>query len=198
MIRGKRVTLRPFTIEDIPALVRWHDDGEVMQYWGERQPLVYASTIEEEFKPGGRYTKHSDRGELCVCDEEMRPIGLLGYKGPSGRDRHAELLVLIGERGALNKGYGPESLVVLLNWLFNNQNAHRVWLTVQANNPRAIRAYEKVGFVREGVMRDHYFREGSWHDEVIFGILATEFNAVYTPELTNWVVTGDIPGSANQ
>ena len=46
MITGKRVTLRPFRREDLPILRRWHDDGEVMRYWGERQPVVAEDKFE--------------------------------------------------------------------------------------------------------------------------------------------------------
>lgn len=192
MIQGKRITLRPFTPDDLATLRRWHDDGEVMQYWGERQPLVAASAFAEELKPGGRFQTFGERGDLCLCDEEMRPIGRFGYRGVTSRDRHAELLLFIGEPHAWNKGYGPEALIVLMNWLFNHQNMHRVWLTVQAENPRAIRAYEKVGFKREGILREHYFRDGHWGDEIVFGMLSGEFNALYHPERTGWNVTGEL------
>ncbi len=49
---------------------------------------------------------------------------------------------------------------------------HRVELTVVADNHRAIRLYEKVGFQREGLKRENYLGEdGKYHDEIIMGIL---------------------------
>jgi RimJ/RimL family protein N-acetyltransferase len=197
MITGKRVTLRPFRREDLPILRRWCDDGEVMRYWGERLPIVAEGQFEADLAPGGRFTRFGADGCFCICDERGRPIGRLEYEGTAGnggpRDGRAELGIFIGEKDAWNQGYGPEAIVLLLNWLFNHRNLHRVWLTVQSNNPRAMRVYEKIGFAREGTYREHNFYDGAWHDEHIYGILASEFNARYRPDQTEWLVDGTAP-----
>jgi RimJ/RimL family protein N-acetyltransferase len=193
MTQGKRVSLRPFRREDLPRLRRWRDDGEVMQYWGERMPVLVEGWFEAHLGPGGRFTVFDQCGYFCICDDGGRAIGLLQYEGSARRDRRAELGVLIGEKDAWNQGYGTEAVVVLLNWLFNHQGWHRVWLTVQANNPRAIHVYEKIGFTREGILRQHNFYDGQWQDEPIYGMLAGEFNGRYRPERTGWAVTGEVP-----
>lgn len=190
MISGKRVTLRPFQRADLPCLRRWRDDGNVMRYWGERQPLVVEDQFEADLAPGGLFTTFDNDGYFCVCDETGRPIGRIHYEGIAARDRRAQLGVLIGEPDAWNRGYGSEAIVLLLNWLFNHQNVHRVWLSVQANNPRAQHVYAKLGFTREGTLREHNFYDGHWHDEHIYGILASEFNARYQPEKSEWIVSG--------
>lgn len=190
MIRGRRVTLRPFRRDDLPALRRWFDDSEVMYYWGDQQPLVSETLFEADLAPGGRLTTFERDGVLCICDETERPIGFLEYTGSDRRHLHASLGILIGERDAWDKGYGSEAIVVLLNWLFNHQNLHRVWLSVQDNNPRARHVYEKLGFVHEGTWRKHEFYDGVWNDEHIYGILRDEFNARYRPDQTSWLVDG--------
>ncbi len=193
MIQGKRVSLRPWRRDDLAALRRWHDDGEVKRFWGERQPLVLEDAFDRALQPGGRFTEFNGSGHFCVCDERERPIGYLHYEGGGSRDRRAQIGILIGERDALDKGYGTEAVVLLLNWLFNHRNMHRVWLTVQANNPRAIHVYEKIGFVHEGTYREHNFYDGGWQDERLYGILAQEFNTRFRPDLTDWVVDGTVP-----
>lgn len=182
MIRGERVSLRPFRREDLPRLRRWYDDGDVMQYWGERMPLLAEGQFEADLAPGGRFTSFENSGSFCIWDETERPIGRIDYDGSAMRDRRAQLGILIGEKDAWDQGYGSEAVVLLLNWLFNHRNFHRVWLTVQANNPRAMRVYEKVGFSPEGIWREHNFYDGHWHDEHLYGILAREFNARYQPK----------------
>ena len=193
MIGGKRVTLRPWRLDDLPVLRRWHDDGEVMQYWGERLPVVVEGEFQADLAPGGRFTTFEQNGYFCICDETGRPIGRIDYEGFRPQSRHAELGIFIGEKDAWNRGYGPEAIVLLLNWLFNHQGLHRVWLTVMVSNTRAQRAYEKVGFVREGTWREHSYSDGGWHDEHLYGILAHEFNARYQPERTGWLVSGHLP-----
>jgi RimJ/RimL family protein N-acetyltransferase len=190
MIRGRRVTLRPFQRADLPALRRWFDDGAVMPYWGERRPLVADVQFERDLEPDGRFTTFDASGYFCICDEHARPIGYLEYTGLAGRDRRAQLGILLGERDALDQGYGSEAIVVLLNWLFNQQNAQRVWLGVEADNPRTMRVYERIGFTREDTLRRHNFYDGAWHDQHFYGILRDELNAPYRPETTGWVVDG--------
>jgi RimJ/RimL family protein N-acetyltransferase len=193
MIHGARVTLRPFRLDDLPYLRRWFDDGEVMRCWGERQPLLPAESFAADLAPGGRFTHIEQTGYFWVADETSRALGYLQYEGGALRDRRAQIGILIGERDAWDQGYGTEAVVVLLNWLFSHRGFHRVWLTVQANNPRAARVYEKIGFVREGTLREHNFYDGRWQDEHVYGILAAEFDARFRPELTEWVVSGALP-----
>jgi len=148
-----------------------------MQYWGERAALTPAGTFEAELAPGGRFTKFGENGYFCICDETGRAIGRIDYEGLHLPECQAELSILIGEKDVWSRGYGSEAIGVLLDFLFNDMNAHRVWLEVFAENTRAQRAYEKAGFVREGTMRENWFAEGRWMDEHIYSILRSEFNA---------------------
>lgn len=52
----------------------------------------------------------------------------------------------------------------MLDYMFGTLNIHKCCLDVSSDNPRAIRVYEKVGFVREGVLRSSYFKNGKWLD----------------------------------
>src|SRR6476660_5718214 len=130
MIVGTRVTLRPWSADDLPALRRWHDDPEVMRYWGDRFPIVAAHEFETDLAPNGRFTQFGENGYFCICDETGRAIGRIDYEGFSIPERTAELGILIGERDAWSAGYGTEAIALLLDWLFNDRGAHRVWLTV--------------------------------------------------------------------
>jgi RimJ/RimL family protein N-acetyltransferase len=182
MLTGDRVTLRPFVQGDLPALRRWHADPEVMRHWGERGSIVEEHKFEADLAPGGRFTQFDKNGYFCICDADGRAIGRIEYEGLKLRQRTAELSILIGERDAWSMGYGSEAIVLLLDWLFNDRGARRVWLEVFAWNTRAQRAYEKVGFVREGTLRETWLMDGQWHDEHLYGILRREFNARYHPE----------------
>lgn len=183
MIRGDRVILRPFQRADIAALQRWHDDGEVMRYWDETMPLVVESQWEKDFSPGGKFTRFGAEGFFAICNEEGDAIGRLGFHDYSHRHRHAELSILIGDKEYWGKGYGSDAIIAFGHWYFNQKGAHRLWLTVLATNPRAQRAYEKVGFTREGTWREQVYMDGQWVDEYLYGLLRPEFNARYRPDL---------------
>jgi RimJ/RimL family protein N-acetyltransferase len=63
----------------------------------------------------------------------------------------------------------------LLNYAFNELNLNRVQLTVNADNPRAVRAYQKAGFQEEGRAREAFFRDGRWQDMLYMAVLRRDF-----------------------
>jgi len=81
----------------------------------------------------------------------------------------------IGDRDEWGKGYGTDAMRVMLRYAFVELNLHRVSLNVFEYNPRAIRSYEKCGFVREGRRRQALNRDGRRWDVIHMGILREEW-----------------------
>ena len=74
----------------------------------------------------------------------------------------------------IGKGLGTEATRLIVDYVFANTPMHRVGLEVYAFNPRAQRVYEKVGFSKEGVMRDALRWNGEWVDAIMMSILRTD------------------------
>ena len=81
----------------------------------------------------------------------------------------------IGDRDFWGKGYGTDLMKLCLQYAFTELNVHRVSLGLLEYNPRALRAYEKVGFRLEGRTRQDVMREGKRHDSLWMGILREEW-----------------------
>jgi RimJ/RimL family protein N-acetyltransferase len=81
----------------------------------------------------------------------------------------------IGDTEYWSKGYGTDSMHVLLRFAFTELNLQRVTLSVFEYNPRAIRSYEKAGFRHEGRMRKVLNKEGRRWDVLYMGILREEW-----------------------
>ncbi|MEC3557614.1 GNAT family protein, partial [Bacillus thuringiensis] len=73
--------------------------------------------------------------------------------------------------------YGSEAMKLLLDYAFLELNLHRVSLRVFSFNHKAIKLYEKIGFVHEGSSRQSLYRNGAWHDIVHMGLLQSEYTA---------------------
>src|SRR5207237_8163289 len=80
----------------------------------------------------------------------------------------------IGDKSYWNRGIGTEVTRMIVEHAFVDMNLNRVSLEVHAFNPRAIRAYEKAGFTREGVARQGKWANGAFHDIVQMSILRAE------------------------
>jgi RimJ/RimL family protein N-acetyltransferase len=106
-------------------------------------------------------------------------IGNIGIGELDHRSRRAILGITIGEKDYWDQGYGAEAVITLLRFVFKEMNLHRVSLRVYEFNYRAIRCYEKCGFVSEGRLRQAHFHDGDYHDELVMGILREEFLALH-------------------
>ena len=178
MIAGERVLLRPFRADDLSAMRRWFDDPELMRHWA----MPTAPVLPDQFATdlGGRFARFAEAGYFAVvplADPAGPLVGRVEYERLDPVARSAEVMLLIGERAAWGRGYGTDALVALLRWLFHARNLHRAGLTVLAQNARALRLYQRVGFVAEGTLRDDAYFDGAYHDQVAMGLLRPEFEA---------------------
>ncbi len=110
-------------------------------------------------------------------------IGDVGLDGVVWSHGDAFVGIGIGNREYWGKGYGMDAMRLILRYAFNELNLRRVSLSVFEYNLRAIRSYEKLGFIHEGGMRKAVYREGSRADIVYMGILREEWLALNGKEL---------------
>lgn len=170
---GERVRLRATVEDDFDAFHRWWSDPDTLTFQT-TGPLTFRSreADEEMFRSWMKDTGNA-LGFSIERVEDAVLVGQCSLWGITPTERCATLGVIFG-REYWNQGYGTEALGLVLTYVFNERNLHRVQLTVNANNPRAIRAYEKVGFRQEGTAREAFYRDGMWQDNVYMGVLKKE------------------------
>lgn len=81
----------------------------------------------------------------------------------------------------VNRGYGTRAIGLMLKYGFAEMGLNRIGLKVAAFNTRAVRTYEKAGFILEGREREIYFHQGRFHDQLIFSVLSRDYFAAVTP-----------------
>jgi [ribosomal protein S5]-alanine N-acetyltransferase len=113
-----------------------------------------------------------------VVRETDRLVGGTGLHQMDFRNRHTQFGIFIGDKAEWGKGYGTEATWLMVKYACETLNLHRVWLHVYEDNPRGIRAYEKVGFRREGVLRQDNYRDGRYWDTLVMAVLRDEWDAV--------------------
>ena len=107
-------------------------------------------------------------------DPERSVIGIVGLTYIDWVRRHAEASIYVAS-GHRNNGSGHTALTLLLDYGFKNLGLHRITAEIYAYNEPSRRLFEQVGFKHEGVLRDHQFWQGRWHDSHLFGILDSEW-----------------------
>ena len=179
-LSGERVYLRPNEPADADNYVRWLNDEAVRQWVTFHLPMT--EKAEREFLDTVA-TKPDRVAFALVLKAGNRHIGAVGLNELRWKDRAAVLGIVIGEKDCWGQGYGTEATRLLLRYAFTTLNLNRVELGVFAFNERAVRTYEKCGFVREGVRRQWAFINGRYTDELVYSVLANEYFAANPPQV---------------
>ena len=163
ILRGERVLLRRGRPEDAEGLFQIRNEPEVVRWWGSDE----IEEISDQFI-------EADEGFVIEADGEV--VGALQYHeedDPMYRHAGIDIFLTASRHG---QGLGTEAIRLLARHLFEERGHHRLTIDPAADNAAAIRAYEKVGFRRVGIMRN-YERgpDGAWHDGLLMDMLREEF-----------------------
>ncbi|WP_027953687.1 GNAT family N-acetyltransferase [Halobacillus kuroshimensis] len=173
MFTGERIRLRKVEGKDAAIYHQWRNDTEVMKT---TQPHLDVHTYEstEQFI---KMITTSDTSKSYMIEEieTSEIVGITSMIGMDYKNRHAEVILDIGEKEKWGKGYGREALERLLDYSFLELNLHKVSLKVYAFNERAVRLYEHTGFTTEGRLKEELFRNGSWHDLLVMALFQTDY-----------------------
>ncbi len=109
-----------------------------------------------------------------VIEYKGRCIGTVGLR-PYVEDNKAKFSIEIYDQQVYGCGIGTTATKMALRYAFEVLNYHKVFLRVFDFNTRAIKCYEKCGFVREGIDREGACINGSYYSDIYMGILHSEF-----------------------
>jgi RimJ/RimL family protein N-acetyltransferase len=172
ILEGGKVRLRPVREEDLPDFLRWLNDPDVLRWL----TLPKAPTMEEERQWWEAEQRNPDDVVWAIETLDGRLLGDLALRtNPLGR--WADLGLFIGEKALWSRGYGTDAVRTILRYAFTGMRLNRVSLTTDELNARALRCYEKCGFVREGLLRQHRLVDGQFRNSVLMGVLQEEFVA---------------------
>ena len=184
LFRGKLVRLAAVNAEETaPLSSQWNRDslrGRLLD--------SYVSVLYSEKMIRGWIEKNQEKDDefsfaiRTLADDRM--IGEVGLGYVRGSRAEAFMGIGIGKREDWNKGYGTDTVRLILRYAFLELNVHRVSLSVFEYNPRAKRAYEKAGFVEEGRARGMILREGRRWDEIFMGVLRPDWMKQWQSTLT--------------
>jgi len=175
MIYGERIRLRAPERDDLPRFVGWLNDPEVRQNLFMFLPLSMAE--EERWFEDVLKQPAAERPMVIEIleGENWKPMGNCGFISIDWRCRAGEVGIFIGDKSRWNQGYGTEAMRLLLRHGFNTLNLNRIFLRVFDTNARAMRTYEKAGFVHEGRLRQAEYQDGEYIDMLVMSVLSSEW-----------------------
>lgn len=171
ILEGERLRLRPVQPGDLPKFAEWLSDGEVRRWLA---GLYEPPTLQDEVEWYEDSRANPDNVTWSIETLEGQLIGTTELR-VSPHNQRAELGIAIQDKTEWDKGYGTETVRLLLEYGFDELELNRIDLTVAERNTRARRCYEKCGFVQEGLLRQHRIEEGEFGNTIVMAVLREEW-----------------------
>jgi [ribosomal protein S5]-alanine N-acetyltransferase len=167
---GERVLLRELVVDDVgEAYVRWMTDGDVLRHLEARFQRHTIETLRQFVA-----AMEADEGNvlfgifLIANDRHIGNIKLGPVIPPHGT---ADIGLLIGERDCWGRGYATEAVRLVARYAFDTLALRKVTASCYSSNEGSARAFEKAGFVREGVRPAQFMSDEGPVDQIMLGLL---------------------------
>ena len=165
------VTLRPVREEDLPWLASLRDSPAAT---GPHEWHGWSSPHSERKHWAESGLLGDNDGTLIIQHGEGR-VGAVSWRRVQTGPVAFSWALGIGLRPEFwGRGYGSAAQRLIARYLFAHTQANRIEAVTEITNVGEQRALEKAGFTREGILRGSTFRQGRWHDQVMYSILRDE------------------------
>lgn len=176
LLSTSRLLLRPLSVPDASALFGIYSDAEVMRYWStppwtsETQALAFL----ERDAQGAAAGQHLRLGIERQADGAL--IGQCTVFGIVPSCRRAEIGYSLA-RTAWGQGYAHEALRALVGYGFEALNLNRIEADIDPRNERSSRTLLRLGFAKEGYLRERWIVNGEVSDTELYGLLRRDWRS---------------------
>lgn len=172
---GKKVRLRGLEPEDVDFFYNWNLETETQRnlawIWF---PTTKTSQI-EWIKKESINKGESDEFFFVIENKAGKQVGSISSNTVNKIDGTFRYGIGIIE-SARQKGYAKEAIIILLNYFFNELRYNKVNACVYEFNEPSKILHEKLGFKKEGELRQVKYTDGKYWNELIYGMTKNEFN----------------------
>ncbi len=179
MLTGDRVRVRPFRQDELDMIVQWLESREPAI--GPWQPFLLGQGFVIRRALSDNLAPSTDHGLLAI---ELLPTGqVIGYVRYGIQKIIPDLMEFydigyaIADLESRHKGYAREACALVIDYLFATYPVQRVAAFTAAANEPSIRLLERLGFTREGTIRQAMYFDGRWHDIALYAVLRDEWEA---------------------
>ncbi|MFA6236391.1 MAG: GNAT family protein [Bacteriovorax sp.] len=175
MYKGEKVILRAYEKADINLAHELFNGLELQKLLNSGLILPLSYEEEESFILGAAKNKSTEYNFAIESIDDQKYIGGCGYFKYRPKDGTTWIGIAVADETYWGKGFGFDATKVLIRFLFNELNIRKVTLGVFSYNERAIKCYRKLGFEEEGRLKENFFRDGKYHDEIIMSLFRANY-----------------------
>ena len=168
---GKTVYLRPETADDVLNHHYWFTQSEPSSMTVHPLPFMSAADVAERFKKSDK--SPYKQAFAIVSKKSKNPVGKVSFFNYNDVNRSAEMGILV-DPDERKHGYGEEAMKLLINYLFQFRNLNKVYAETAEFNHGTMALLETLGFKRDGILRQHHYYNGDYHNKFVYSLLRFE------------------------
>ncbi len=165
-----KVSIRKFEYKDIPKKVEWINNPKNNQFLHYDLPLEITKT-EKWFNSISDRTDRYD----AIIEADGVPCGTIGLLNIDNKNKKAEYYIAMGEISFKGKGISTQASKLLIEYAFSVLDLNKIYLFTESENIIAQRLFEKVGFVKEGLLRDDMISHERFVDRYAYGLTKSDY-----------------------
>ena len=165
------IYLRLMPGEDTDLIIKWRNSDAV------RRNFIYQELFTRQGHEAWikNMVNTGKAVQMIICDiGSNKPLGSVYIRDIDRTHNKAEYGIFIGEEDARGRGVGTAAARLMLDYCFSEEKLHRVFLRAFADNIKAIRSYEKAGFVKEAHLKDDVCIHGKYCDIVLMAVVCSQ------------------------
>lgn len=171
MLKSGDILLRPVQLSDADILYQAINTPELVRFNSPYKPVDMVNHLDWLTS-----LMKDESKRLFIIESEKKALGSIQLINIDLLHRNAELTIRMFKLDDCGKGLGTKALELVCDHAFRDLGLVRVWLKVFCSNIRAIKAYEKAGFIQEGCLKKAAFIDNQFVDVIIMGKLKDELS----------------------
>lgn len=165
-----KVTIRKFERSDIPNKVKWINDERNNQFLHYDIPISEEKTEKWFDSHIGETTRYD-----ALIEADGIPVGTIGLLSIDYKNSKAEYYIAMGEPDYKGKGIAKEASRLILKYGFDTLGLNRIYLMTETDNFAAQALFERLGFIKEGCLRNDIFSHGRFADRFVYRMLKEDW-----------------------
>lgn len=171
---GNRIFLRAFEYDDLQLLNEIRNDSKSFEYTGGNKFFISSEYDKKWIED--KIFNNQNQLYLAICLNNKELIGYLGISNVDHLNKVAQWAGIIIHQKHAGNGYATEATSMLLQHVFEELGLNRFYGYWLESHLVSIKMAQKVGFIKEGLLREFVFKKNEFHNAFIMSILRNDYN----------------------
>ena len=169
-LKGTNIYLRALEPEDLEFVHEVENDEFIWEISNTQTPFS-RFLIKQYLENAHKDIFEVKQLRLVISNYDDQPLGLIDIFDFDFKNKRAGLGIVIKDEKDRDKGYGRETLQLLINYSFTHLGLHQLYCNISEENQASVKLFTKLGFKKIGLKNDWNFVNGEYKNEYLFQLI---------------------------